>query len=49
MAVLPDHERNAPSFSVHTLSKSERGIDGCRPPRPAGAKVVAEVPFDLRS
>ena len=49
VAVLPEHERNASSFPVHTLSKSERGVDGYRPPRPAAAKVVAEVPFDLRS
>ena len=49
VTVLPEHERNALSFPVHTLSKSGRGVDGYRPPRPAAVKVVAEVPFDLRS
>ena len=41
LAVLPEHERNAPSTPVHTLRKSERGVDGYRSPRPAAAKVVA--------
>ena len=49
VAVLPEHERNVPSFPVHTLSKSGGGIDGYITPRPAPAKVVAKGPFDRRA